>query len=1104
VAKKKKGTVKDEIPGQKANPVILLFLLLSGSCGLVYEILWMKMLTLVIGNTVFAITTVLTAFMGGLALGSFLAGRFIDKIKDPLRTYGILEGGIGAYALLLPLFIAGTEPLFRIIYQGINPSFYTFGLLRFFVCGTLLLVPTTLMGATLPVLSQYFVAGPTNLGRSVGLLYGVNTFGAVLGCALAGFVLIPALGVTGTIYGAALLNLAICAGVLKLAKNPVPRKEPSGVKEKIKGKIQKKLQKKQQKQQMQRQTQKQSAQEIIPQIRPAVVRVVMIGIGLSGLAAMIYQIAWTRVLLLSIGSSVYAFSLIVTAFICGLALGSLIIAKFIDRRKDLLGWLALVQGAIGISALLIVPLLGRLPVFVAQSLFTSSHSFNFIHFAEFGVIFGLILIPTLLMGAAVPMAVKICTPDARRVARFFGNVYAVNTLGAIIGSITAGFFLIPWLGTQNSIFIAVALNIFAAGTILLHAPGISFPIRCVGALATAIIAVLVWFPIPRWDAAILASGPFLYAHRYQDISAMKRIDLRAAMKEGIQILYAKEGLHAVVAVQKTSEGTLALRINGKTDAAAKGGDVATQLMLGHLPLLLHQAAQDVLVIGLGSGMTLGAVEKHPVQAVDVVEIEAAVVEASQYFREYTGDVLNDPRVNLIMADGRNHLALTSRQYDAIISEPSNPWIAGMANLFTQEFFELAKQRLRAGGLMCQWVHAYAMSSMDFKTIVRTFQTVFPHVTVWEISFGGDYLLIGSPQEVNIDPSSLTDRLGHERLRADRGRMRTTDPAALMTKLIMTEAAIPGYIAGAPLHTDDNALLEYSAPRALMWHGPTEVLAALYAHRQNPVRVLRSGESVASPTAMERELYKRFEARKDVLAGFTSYTKGAKQAAIERFERALAISPQDYDATYLLAKLYYETGSRFRDAKSAAESARAYEKSVVAIDNFIDGARASLADHFKLDVIYSNANLDLATQALKANRLERAAAAFKKSISGEVRYAEAHNNLGVVYERTGQYDAAVTQYQLAVELDPSHVSAYMNMGNTRLKQKRYPEAIESYRQVKKLKPDFALTHYNLGVAYFQQNEWTRAEREWARALALKPDFEQAQKNLGAVRDKMKDR
>ncbi|MGD8447100.1 MAG: fused MFS/spermidine synthase, partial [Desulfobacterales bacterium] len=510
-----KKTKKDDVFGHGIKPLILLFLLISGSCGLVYEILWMKMLTLVIGNTVFSITTVLTAFMGGLALGSFLAGRFIDKMKDPLRIYGILEGGIGVYALLLPLIIASTEPLFRFVYQSINPSFYAFSLLRFFVCAIILLVPTTLMGATLPVLGKYFVDKSSDLGWNVGLLYGLNTFGAVLGSFSAGFILIPILGISWTNYLAALLNLLIFAGMLKLAKIRFQREAS-----KSKGKSRNKKQK------------KKSAQEIVPESWGTIQLVVMVGIGISGIAAMIYQIAWTRVLSLSIGSSVYAFSLIVTAFICGLALGSLAIAKFIDRRRDLVLWLALIQGAVGLSALGIVHILGNLPIFVTQFVFNASHSFKYIQLAKFTIIFGLILIPTFLMGSTVPIAIKICTTDVRRVARFFGNVYAVNTVGAIIGTFMAGFILIPWLGAQNSILIAVALNIFMAGVLFLWAPTLVLPRRMAGSVATAAIALLIWYPISKWDVTILASGPYLYFDRYKDISARKGLDLRAAMKDG--------------------------------------------------------------------------------------------------------------------------------------------------------------------------------------------------------------------------------------------------------------------------------------------------------------------------------------------------------------------------------------------------------------------------------------------------------------------------------------------------------------------------------------------------------------------------------------------
>jgi len=1083
----KNVTDKNSLALRWTGPLILTLLFFSGTCGLIYEILWMKMLSLVIGNTVFSITTVLTAFMGGLALGSFLAGRFEDRIKNPLRIYGLLEGGIGAYALLLPFLIAGTEPLFRFIYQNVSPSFYGFSLLRFFVCGIILLVPTTLMGATLPVISKYFVKRQTHLGWTVSKIYGVNTFGAVLGSFAAGFILIPRLGITLTIYSAAFLNLAIAAIVLILFRNP-PQVGLEEKKEEFKKKKKKKKK-------------REIEEEVSRGTWSKITFVVLAGIGLSGVAAMIYQIAWTRVLSLSIGSSVYTFSLIVTAFICGLALGSLFIGKFIDRRKHLVLGLAVVEGIIGISALLIVPVLGKLPVVAAKSVFSSINSFKHVHFAEFAIIFPLLLIPTFMMGAAVPMAIKICTRDVSRVGRFFGNVYAVNTLGAIIGSFIAGFLLIPWLGAQNSIFIAVAMNIAVACMIFLHAPTLPLVRRTAGALVTAVAAVTIWFPISKWDASLLTSGPYLYADLYKNVSVQKGLELEAAMKEGYQLLYFKEGLNAVVSVKKTADRDLVLEINGKADASAKS-DVATQLMLGHLPLLLHQSAEDALIIGLGSGMTLGAVERYPIKAVDVVEIEPAVVEASQYFQDFTNDALNDPRVNLITADGRNHLALSSRQYDVIISEPSNPWVAGMANLFTREFFELAKQRLRKGGVMCQWVHAYSMYSVDFKTIVRTFHAVFPHAAVWEASLGGDYLLIGFPEDLSVDYEILMGRLDEERMRADLRKMNMTDLASFLIKFVITEEAIAEYTKGAPLHTDDNALLEYSAPKALLEGRSTRLLEELYRYRSSPKDMLRSLKWAEIPAPIENDLLERLEARKEVLRGYIHYANGAAQDAIKKFEDALVLNPSDYDATYLLAELNYQIGGLFKNAGRPNEAVKAYEKSINAIDNFIKGDRALLSDHFDLEVFYAKANLDLGTMALTANRLEQAAEAFKKSTSGEMRYAGAHNNLGIVYERTGRYDAAVNQYQLAIELDPDLVSAHMAIGNTRIKQEKYQEAIQSYLQVQKLRPDFALTNYYLGIAYFKQSQWAKAEKEWMRALELNPDFSEAQKQLNNVREKIK--
>jgi len=267
-------------------------------------------------------------------------------------------------------------------------------------------------------------------------------------------------------------------------------------------------------------------------------------------------------------------------------------------------------------------------------------------------------------------------------------------------------------------------------------------------------------------------------------------------------------------------------------------------------------------------------------------------------------------------------------------------------------------------------------------------------------------------------------------------------------------------------------------------------------------MLRSLQWIEIATVIENELLEMFQARKDVLAGYISLAKGAEQDAIKKFETALALRPNDYDATYLFAKLTYESGKRFKDAKRLTEATDAYERSTKAIDNFIKGDRALLSHHFDLELIYAKANLDLGIIALKANRLKEAAEAFQRSLSGEVRYAQVHYNLGIAYERLGKYKAAVNQYQRAIELNPSLALARMNTGNIRLRQKRYQEAIESYLQVQKLRPNYAITYYNLGVAYFKQNQWAKAEKEFIRALTLNPDFSKAKRGLELVRNKMK--
>jgi spermidine synthase len=559
-------------------------------------------------------------------------------------------------------------------------------------------------------------------------------------------------------------------------------------------------------------------------------------------------------------------------------------------------------------------------------------------------------------------------------------------------------------------------------------------------------------------------------------------------------------LHATISVEKTGPGDIALLVNGKADATSRG-DAVTQMMVAHLPMLLHPDPQDILLIGLGSGMTLGAVEMHPMKSIDIVEIEPAIVEASEYFRSFTNDALDDPRVNLLITDGRNHVTFTDRQYDVIINEPSNPWVSGMANLFTREFFALAKERLREGGVMCQWLHAYSMSSDDFRTVVATFQTVFPRMNLWEVDMAGDYILLGFPDGLDIQYEVLRSRLSAANLSGDMKTMNIRDVASLLARVVLDEQAAAEYAKGGLLHTDGNARLEYSAPIAFVEAERLDLLDDLYQHRSQPHDVLRAFSWGESASELDDRLPILHEARKEVFAGYLHVLDEKGPQAVARLEQALSLNPKDVEAVDLLHDIYFETGNRYKEADRLEEAKESYLKSVQIISDFFDGDQDMLGRQFDLNVGYSDALIRLGLMYLDANELQAAEKAFQDSLQGYVEYPESYNNLGAVYDRAGKYDEAVKAYQRALEMKPGYVAAIINLANVRLKQGHFEEAIKNYHQAQMLRPNYEMTHYNLGVAYYQQGEWAMAAAEWRRALQLRPNFPEARKSLDAVKKKI---
>ena len=864
-----------------AAGVLVACLFVSGATALVYEVVWLRMLGLVFGHGVYAITAVLTAFMGGLGLGSYFFGRRAASFSDPIRTYGMLEIGIGVYCALTPGFFWMASRLYLRLHETLTASYEAFSLVQLGLVFAVLLVPTALMGATLPVLVQGFVRDENGISRTVGLLYAVNTFGAVLGVALAGYVLLPAWGNRAVLWAAAIANVAIGLVAIGYGWSRRARQEKGA-------------------------SRARAPRRQIAGAEPGGAsdgldtRLIAGALAISGAVSMAYEVAWTRALTLVIGSSTYAFSAMLVAFLIGIAGGAAACSYFWGARRDGLTAFAVIQAGIGLSAALVVIAFERMPDLFLLAL-QHSTSAPFVQAVQI-MVSGLALLgPALLIGATFPCAVAACASKAARAGADTGRLYALNTLGAIVGAALTGFLLVPTLGVRASIVAGVATNL-VLGAVLFATSRRAVPGWRWGASGACLVAAVVVLFLPRWSPQVMSSGTAIYALEYlSDVGGGV-----APVVAGREVLFYRDGPSATVAVTRVGD-YVSLRVNGKVDASSDPADMPTQLMLGHLPLLLHREPRDVLVIGLGSGITAGAVARHPVGRLDIVEIEPAVVQASSFFTRENGNVLGDRRTRLIVADARNFLLTTPGRYDVITSEPSNPWIGGVASLFSVEFFELARQRLRSGGLMVQWLHGYGLAPEDFAMIVATFRSVFPSTSVWQVA-QGDYLLVGRPEATPIDLGSMKARWTALRgLREDLQRIGVEDWRGVLGFFLLAEADVARLPAGGRLNTDDWLGLEFSAPRGLLLDTAGLNYRMLKAVRTSPLPEL------TPDSAGEIE---RAEAQHAI--GLVAFSQRRWSDSLVSFRRAMELNADYTPATLKAAQASLNLG-RPNDALAFAQA-----------------------------------------------------------------------------------------------------------------------------------------------------------------------------------------
>ncbi len=1023
--------------------IVFALFFLSGALGLVYEITWMRQFRVIMGNTVYTSATVLTAFMGGLALGSFVAARIVDRVRRPLRAYGILELLIGAYAVLLPFLMTPVDPLYGWLYRNFaDTGTLAFG--RFAISCALLLPPATMMGATLPLLTRYLTEGVEWVGRDVGRLYGINTIGAALGAAVAGFAIVPLGGVEATLLTGAIGSFSI--GLLALVID-----------------------------------RRQEIQSVAPATTPGLIgggdplRIAVVwGLGVSGAASMIYEVAWTRTLTQLIGSSVYAFTLMLVAFIAGLGLGAVVLSGFIDRRRNPVLFLGVLQAIVAGSCLVIVPLFGRAPPLVVELVTTWADSFGALHTAQFITVFLLMLVPTFAMGGAFPTVARIYARDLPGIGRSVGEVYAANTLGSVVGSFVAGFVLIPLIGVRASILLAVGLNAVLGAVFLLTSGWRTRRVRslCVG--VGGVVFTVAMIAVPAWDTNLINSAPYLYAYRYKASARSQGTDLDRVMTGRRRLLYEEEGLTATVTVVE-SGGQLYLKVNGKTDASSRG-DLRSQSLLSHLPTLLHPAPGQALLIGLGSGISLGALEQHPVQRIECVEISPEVVHAAHLFSEANGDALADNRVRMIIGDGRNHTAHTEAAFDVIISQPSNLWIAGMADLFTVEFFQACRTKLAPGGIMCSWVQAYSMMSEDFRTIVNTFAQVFPHVSLWESVLGGDYFLVGSQSPPSMSFEELSGRIRDRELEVDLERIGVGSLEQILSSFVAADADLRRFADGARLNTDDNATLEFSAPRGLAegliggvggLFGPEDLdgfRIASFAQFLDDDRVPASLEQAWTARALARRAQVRMN-------------EGNLQEAVALMDRAAQTNRVDMEVVRLYPELAAVAGTALEKQGDLDLAAHLYARLLTVVP---DDARMQL----RLGKIHQQMGHD-----------DDALLAFDHAVNVDPRSLPARLYLAAVHAKHGRVAAADTHYRAAAEIEPDNPRVYNEWGKFHLRQKRWDAAIGIFDKGVSLAPREAQLANNLGVAWAQKGDLATAVTWYERAVDVQPGYTRAWVNLG---------
>jgi spermidine synthase len=968
-------SVKESVTDMKSAIYTLFFI--SGFTGLVYEVTWTRMLTTVFGSTTYAITSVLSGFMGGLAIGSFVIGRYIERKKNPILVYAFLEIGIGITALLIPKILKILDNIYPLIYEYTTSYVWLLILTKVVLSLLVLFVPTFLMGGTLPVLCKFFISRPKESGKQVGILYAINTIGAAIGCFITGFFLIELLGISKTIQLVAAVNFLL--GIAFFILNIYHRQIKSDIETTNIENIKKAV----------------NDSSSYNKIQPFYSILILIGFSLAGFVSLSYEVLWTRLLVFKLKMTIYAFSIMLTTFLMGIAIGSIVVAisekyNLIKNHSKAFGVIQSLIGLMGLSTIILFGQIDSIPIFDIVGFFKSSISWNKLIFTEILLAGMIMIVPTIFMGMTFPLVSRIFTQNIKIVGKTIGSIYSVNTIGCILGSCLTGFILVKTLGTQKSIII-VSLIALIIGTaiVLFNRQGFnesknskSFPIVFSAIIMWSIaVGLIVWLP-----KDIL----FKYYNIYEE-----------QIFEDTQIIYANEGIECITTVHKYPGGFKGLSTSSVNVAGTHYTHRTTQKLQAHIPMLVHPNPKEILQVGFGSGETSYLVTTYDIEQLDLVEISSEVIEtATKYFKEINKDVANHPKFNPIIMDGANYIYLAKKKYDLILNDASWPGYTGCSALYSKDYFENAKKLLKPGGIMTSWFPI--AEGEEFKILLKTFHSVFPNVSVWYAvtHVNKHALVVGSLHKIEIDTEDFLRRF-EQHAQNDLKSVDLDNPIFFLDAYQMDETVLDNLLDDSiPIHTIDHPILEFTERNK----DPVENISAVRIMAENNVSVIPYLKNSKNIDIKGKNILQSLESTRDatklVMTGYVRVIgSGEYQPKYEsEFKEALMIEPKHPGANHFFFRMFnihLNLANYYAENYDHKNATYCYELAFKEINFYISLRPDSAKAYHNRGLIYLNGGEYLGLE--RKESLNRAQEDFSKALTLSPEYA-LENDIGALIDR----------------------------------------------------------------------------------------------------------